>query len=173
VSFIDPTLYATLYTPPFLSIQPVNWRIERNGGERGIRTLDTPCGRIRAFQARSFSHSDISPLICRGSLCETSAQRQRKSVVFLWLTDRTHGPWPSIRTPFTGVAANSSYRESLCETFARRKGKSVVFPFLTDRTHGLWLSIRTPFPGAVVINWRAQHDSNVRPSDPQSDALSS
>ena len=33
----------------------------RSGGERGIRTLDTPCGRIRAFQARSFSHSDISP----------------------------------------------------------------------------------------------------------------
>ena len=34
-----------------------------SGGERGIRTLDTPCGRIRAFQARSFNRSDISPLI--------------------------------------------------------------------------------------------------------------
>ena len=32
----------------------------KNGGERGIRTLDT-CYRIHAFQACAFSHSAISP----------------------------------------------------------------------------------------------------------------
>lgn len=32
------------------------------GGEKGIRTLDTP-ERIHAFQACSFGHSDISPQI--------------------------------------------------------------------------------------------------------------
>ena len=44
-------------------IAPGNCTFCSSGGERGIRTLDTPCGRIRAFQARSFSHSDISPLM--------------------------------------------------------------------------------------------------------------
>ncbi len=44
-------------TGPF----PGNSAVYQHGGERGIRTLDTPCGRIRAFQARSFSLSDISP----------------------------------------------------------------------------------------------------------------
>ncbi len=35
---------------------------KKSGGERGIRTLGTPCERTRTFQARSFNHSDISPL---------------------------------------------------------------------------------------------------------------
>ncbi len=39
-------------------------QIKRNGGERGIRTLDT-VSRIHAFQACAFSRSAISPALFR------------------------------------------------------------------------------------------------------------
>ena len=58
------------------------------GGERGIRTLDTPCGRIRAFQARSFSHSDISPIdIARKSWWDFRSTGTEKCG-FRFLTDK-------------------------------------------------------------------------------------
>ena len=58
----------------------------KNGGERGIRTLDTPCGHIRAFQARSLGLSDISPFGKRENPCGIFALRQGKNVVFPRLT---------------------------------------------------------------------------------------